>query len=71
MQEHRKGGIQGEKGVAMKVKCIKAIHIDLTLGQIYDVIKIENRFGRDYYRIVDDSGEDYVYGASCFELVEA
>lgn len=55
----------------MKVKCIKAIHIDLTLGQIYDVIKIENRFGRDYYRIVDDSGEDYVYGASCFELVEA
>lgn len=54
----------------MKAKCIKAVNIDLTLGQIYDVIEIEDWWGRDYYRIVDDSGEDYVYGASCFEIVE-
>ena len=54
----------------MKVKCVKGVNIDLTIGKIYDVLKIERRWERDYYRIVDDSGEDYVYGASCFEIVE-
>ena len=26
--------------------------------------------GRNLYRIVDDSGDDYVYGSSCFEIIE-
>ena len=54
----------------MKVKCIKAISIDLTEGKIYDVIETENSFGRIYYRIIDDSGDDYIYGKSCFQIIE-
>lgn len=54
----------------MRVRCIKAISIDLTEGEIYDVLEIENHFGRNLYRIVDDSGDDYVYGSSCFEILE-
>ena len=38
----------------------------LTHGKIYDVISVE----RGYYRIVDDSGEDYLYPPSYFEIIE-
>lgn len=37
----------------------------LTQGKIYDVISIE----RNWYRIVDDSGEDYLYPPECFDEV--
>ncbi len=39
----------------------------LTIGKIYEVLEIE---GLDY-RIVDDEGEDYLYPAEFFEVVEA
>lgn len=55
----------------MKVKCIKGINIDLTIGKIYEVLEIEKREDTTYYRIVDDCGEDYIYESSCFETVEA
>ncbi len=55
----------------MKVKCIKGINIDLTVGKIYEVLEIKEREDYTYYRIVDDCGEDYIYGASCFEIMEA
>ena len=54
----------------MKIKCINSVNIDLTLNKIYEVIEIEKWFGRDYYRIIDDSGDDYDYGTNCFEVVE-
>ena len=38
----------------------------LTHGKIYDVVGIE----KDWYRIVDDSGEDYLYSPELFEIVE-
>ena len=34
-------------------------------GKVYEVLSIE----RDWYRIVDDSGEDYLYPPELFELV--
>ena len=37
----------------------------LTHGKIYDVISIE----RGWYRIVDDSGEDYLFPAKLFTEV--
>ena len=38
----------------------------LTHNNIYDVISIE----KDWYRIIDDSGEDYLYLPKLFEIVE-
>ena len=38
----------------------------LTHGKIYEVISIE----RGWYRIIDDSGEDYLYPPELFELAE-
>jgi len=40
---------------------------DLTDGGIYEVISVE----RYAYRILDDSGEDYLYDPGIFEIVEA
>ena len=34
-------------------------------GKVYEVLSVE----RDWYRIVDDSGEDYLYPPELFELV--
>jgi hypothetical protein len=38
---------------------------DLTLGKIYEMLGVEGRGA--FYRIVDDSGEDYLYPASHFK----
>jgi hypothetical protein len=40
---------------------------DLTLGRIYELLGIEA--SGSFYRIVDDSGEDYLYPASHFRVV--
>ena len=40
---------------------------DLTIGKMYQVIATENNF----YRIIDDSGEDYLYPAAMFEIIPA
>ncbi len=39
---------------------------EITIGESYEVISIEN----GSYRIIDDSGEDYVYPSNMFEFVE-
>ena len=41
---------------------------DLTLGRLYEVKTPAD--SRDMVRIVDDSGEDYLYPQSLFETVE-
>ena len=41
--------------------------LELTQGKVYDVLSIE----RDWYRIVDDTGEDYLYPPEDFEVEEA
>ena len=51
----------------MKVRWIgKSINLTLTKNKIYDVISIEKK----WYRILDDSGEDYLYPPENFEIVE-
>ena len=61
----------------MKVKYIKGKKenflvednsIDLTPGAIYEVLEITKKFG--FYRVIDDSGEDYCYPPNFFEIVE-
>lgn len=41
--------------------------MDFKLGKAYKVLSIERR---GWYRIVDESGEDYVYPPEMFEIVE-
>lgn len=38
----------------------------LTNGKIYTVLSVENK----WYRIKDDSGEDYLYPPEKFEIIE-
>ena len=40
---------------------------DLTLGKIYEMLGVEGR--GSFYRIVDDSGEDFLYPVSHFKIV--
>ena len=40
---------------------------DLTLGKIYESLGIEGKGA--FYRIIDDSGEDYLYPISHFKVL--
>jgi hypothetical protein len=40
---------------------------DLTLGKIYELMQVEAKGA--FLRLVDDSGEDYLYPASHFRTV--
>lgn len=52
----------------MKVKWTgKTDIIGLINGKIYDVIAIE----KGWYRITDESGEDYLYPPERFEIIES
>ena len=51
----------------MKVKWLgKTDFLVLKNNKIYDVISIE----RGWYRIIDDSGDDYLYPPDMLEIVE-
>lgn len=51
----------------MKVKYIKnTFAMCLTKNNIYEVLAIE----KGWYRIVDDTGEDYLYPPDNFEIIE-
>ena len=39
--------------------------ITLIYGKLYEVISIE----RDWFRIIDETGEDYLYPPELFEIV--
>ena len=41
---------------------------DLTLGRLYEILSPTDRHGM--LRIIDDSGEDFLYPESLFETVE-
>jgi hypothetical protein len=51
----------------MKVRYIGNDDIDIRPGKVYDVIALN---GTDHIRIVDESGEDYLYGLKFFEVVQ-
>lgn len=56
-----------EKRPGMKVRWLgKTIFLMLTHNKVYTVLSIE----KDWYRIVDDSGDDYLYPPDQFEIVE-
>jgi hypothetical protein len=42
----------------------------LELRKIYQVLPPETNDPKDYVRIVDESGEDYLYHRDGFELIE-
>lgn len=51
----------------MKVKYTgDTVPLMLTHNKVYDVISIE----KDWYRIIDDTDEDYLYPPNIFEIVE-
>ena len=53
------------------VLCIKNEGCDdLEIRKIYEVLPDENAAKDDYIRIIDESGEDYLYPASYFYPVE-
>lgn len=43
---------------------------DLLPGKVYDVMNEEPFLGSKGYRIVDESGEDYMYHYALFDIVE-
>ncbi len=43
---------------------------DLEIRKIYEVLPDENAAQDDYIRIVDESGEDYLYPSNYFYAVE-
>lgn len=50
----------------MKVKYIGETDVSLTNGKEYDVLSIES----GWYRILDDTEEDYVFPPDQFEVTE-
>ncbi len=50
----------------MKVKYKGKSDISLTNGKTYDVISVE----RGWYRIMDDTQEDYLFSPEDFDVVE-
>jgi len=51
----------------MKVKFIKETQpFMLTKDKIYEVISVE----RKWYRVIDDTDDDYLYPPESFEIVE-
>lgn len=51
----------------MKVKYIgETEYLVLTHNKVYTVISVE----KEWYRIIDDSNEDYLYPPEVFEIVE-
>lgn len=57
-----------EMPVLKRVRCIVEDELCLTKGKIYDVLTEEPGL----YGVIDDEEEDiYLYGKSCFEIVES
>ncbi|MBE6465799.1 hypothetical protein [Denitrobacterium detoxificans] len=51
----------------MKVRFLgETTFLELTQGKEYEVLSIE----KEWFRLVDDSGEDYLYPPDEFEIVE-
>lgn len=50
----------------MKVRYLgESDPLALLNGKVYNVLEVDG----DYYRIVDETGEDYLYEADSFEVV--
>ncbi len=58
-----------EKDVRFAI-CITPSEPDLELRKTYKVLPDETAAERNYVRVVDESGEDYLYPASYFVFIE-
>jgi hypothetical protein len=43
---------------------------DLEVRKLYEVVPDEKAAGDDYLRVIDESGEDYLYPAEHFRTIE-
>lgn len=43
---------------------------DLKIRTVYQVLPDESAARSDYVRVIDETGEDYLYPATCFVFVE-
>ena len=50
----------------MKVKYKQKSDVSLTNDKVYDVLSMEE----GWYRIIDDTGENYLFSPEEFEIVE-
>ena len=50
----------------MKIKYLGETCVSLTKNKIYDVVAVE----KTWYRIVDDTEEDYLFPPEYFEIVK-
>jgi len=58
-----------ERMTAMKVRFIgEDDPLELLNGKEYDVIEVDEESG--WYRIVDETGDDYLFDPEDFEIVE-
>jgi hypothetical protein len=53
------------------VVCVNAAgHDDLQTRRLYQVLPDPSAARNEFLRVIDDSGEDYLYPASCFVAVD-
>ena len=52
----------------LKARCKEDLNIDLIKDNIYDVVSIDKE--RNECRVIDESGEDYIYGIECFDFLD-
>ena len=50
--------------------CVTESEPDLELRKIYKILPDEQAAKDDYVRVIDESGEDYLYPASSFIFIE-
>lgn len=51
----------------LKAKCIEDVNINLIKDTIYEVVSIDK--DKNECRVIDESGEDYIYSMDCFEFL--
>jgi tRNA A22 N-methylase len=55
-----------EVGGRLRQETLEGGMISLTKGKVYEVIRVE----RGWYRIVDDTDDDYLYPPHLFQVVQ-
>ena len=59
-----------QKSPIQFVLCINNSEADLQKGKIYKVLRDESAAKSEYIRVIDDSGEDYLYPSAYFVRIE-
>jgi hypothetical protein len=65
----RKPKRTGPRRVQRFAVCIKGTGFDLIAPRVYRVIEVTTAARKGWLRVIDESGEDYLYPASCFVMV--